>query len=34
MSLENTVTSLVENTSTASRIKVADITVTDDILGV
>ncbi|HVK79699.1 MAG TPA: cadherin domain-containing protein, partial [Verrucomicrobiae bacterium] len=31
--LSNTVTSLAENTSTASRIKVADISLTDDALG-
>lgn len=33
VSFENTLSSLSENTSTASRIKVADITVTDDALG-
>ncbi|MFB2837785.1 SdiA-regulated domain-containing protein [Floridanema evergladense] len=33
VSLANTVTSLAENTSTATRLKVADISVTDDGLG-
>jgi hypothetical protein len=33
LALTNTVSSLAENTSTASRIKVADIVVTDDALG-
>ncbi|WP_305852048.1 ExeM/NucH family extracellular endonuclease [Tolypothrix sp. PCC 7910] len=33
VNLTNTVTSLVENTSTATRIKVADISITDDGLG-
>ncbi len=31
--LQNTVTSLAENTSTATRVKVADIVITDDALG-
>jgi hypothetical protein len=33
LALTNTITSLAENTSTTSRIKVADIVVTDDALG-
>jgi hypothetical protein len=33
LALTNTVTSLAENTSTSSRIKVADILITDDALG-
>jgi hypothetical protein len=33
LSLANTIPSLAENTSTASRIKVADIVITDDALG-
>jgi hypothetical protein len=33
LSLDNTITSLAENTDTSSRIKVADITITDDALG-
>jgi hypothetical protein len=33
LALENTTTSLAENTDTTSRLKVADITITDDALG-
>ncbi|AOX01713.1 hypothetical protein BJP34_21745 [Moorena producens PAL-8-15-08-1] len=33
INLENTITTLAENTDTSSRIKVADITITDDALG-
>ena len=33
MALANTVTNLAEDASTASRIKVADIVITDDALG-